>query len=65
MKTTVYQECKSRLRSHAEYVKVQLRSDKPAIRQAINDYADMIGRDFDLNEHQKNLLAIYAGKLHP
>lgn len=62
---TNYQVCKSKLRSYAEYVSVQYRTDKPAIRQCINDYTDFIGRDFELSEHQKNLLANYACKLHP
>jgi hypothetical protein len=60
-----YQEAKSLLRSHAEYVSVLLRGDKPGIRQSINDYADSVGRDYKLTEYQKNLLANYACKLHP
>lgn len=62
---TNYQTTKTMLRSHAEYVKVQFRGDKPTIRQSINDYTDMIGRDYSLNDYQKNLLANYACKLHP
>jgi hypothetical protein len=62
---TNYQTAKSMLRSHAEYVKVQFRSDKPAIRQSINDYTDSVCKDFNLPEHQRNLLSNYACKLHP
>lgn len=62
---TNYKTTKTLLRSHAEFVKVQFRNDKPAIRQSINDYADMIGRDYDLSDCKKNLLSNYACKLHP
>lgn len=62
---TQYQTAKSMLRSHAEYVSVQFRGDKPAIRQSINDYTDGICKDFNLTEYQRNLLHNYAGKLHP
>ena len=51
-KLSNYQEVKTMLRSHAEYVKVQFRNDKPAIRQSINDYADSIGRDYNLSEYR-------------
>lgn len=60
-----YQTVKSKLRSYAEYVSVQFRGDKPAIRQCINDYADHSGREYSLTDNQKNLLANYACKLHP
>lgn len=62
---TIYQNAKNMLRSHAEYVKVQYRGDKPAIRQSINDYTDSICKDFNLTEYQRNLLSNYACKLHP
>jgi hypothetical protein len=65
MKNSNYQTAKSMLRSHAEYVKVQFRNDKPAIRQSINDYTDSICKDYNLTEYQRNLLANYACKLHP
>jgi len=64
MKTN-YQQAKSMLRAHAEFVNVQFRGDKPAIRQSINDYADAICKDFDLSEYNRDLLAHYACKLHP
>jgi hypothetical protein len=65
METSNYQQAKQMLRSHAEYVKVQFGTDKPAIRQSINDYTDAICRDFNLTEYQRDLLSNYACKLHP
>lgn len=62
---TNYQTAKSMLRAHAEYVKVQYRGDKPAIRQSINDYTDSISRDYDLSDYQRDLLSNYACTLHP
>jgi len=62
---TNYQTVKTMLRAHAEYVSVQFRGDKPAIRQSINDYADMICKDFGLSDYQRNLLSNYACTLHP
>ena len=60
-----YQVTKTKLRSHAEYVKVLYKGDKPAIRQSINDYTDMISKEYDLSEYQRNLLSNYACTLHP
>lgn len=62
--TTNYQQAKSMVRAHAEYVSVQYRGDKPMIRQSINDYADHVSRDFDLTNHQRDLLANYVCTLH-
>lgn len=62
---TQYQIAKTMLRSHSEYVSVQYRGDKPAIRQSINDYADSISKDYDLSDYQTNLLSNYACTLHP
>jgi len=62
---TQYQEMKSMLRSHAEYVSVQFRGDKPAIRQSINDYTDSICKDYKASEYHRDLLSNYACKLHP
>ena len=62
---TDYQEAKEKTRCHAEWVKVHHRTDKPLIRQSINDYADSISREYDLSEYQKNLLSNYVCKLHP
>ena len=62
---STYLEVKDKLRSHAEYVKVYYRGDKPAIIQSINDYTDFISRDYNLPEWQKDLLHNYAVVLHP
>ena len=59
-----YQQAKTMLRAHAEYVKVFL-GDKPAVRESINNYTDCICSDFDLTEHKRNLLSNYACTLHP
>jgi len=62
---THYQTAKSMLRAHAEYVTVQYRNDKPAIRQSINDYVDSISRDYGLSDYYIGLLSNYACSLHP
>lgn len=56
---TQYQQMKSMLRSHAEYVNVQFRGDKPAIRQSINDYADSICKDYQASEYHRDLQSNY------
>jgi hypothetical protein len=62
---TNYQRAKDMLRAHSEWAKAQFRSDKPAIRQVINDYADAICKDMNLSEYKRDLLSNYACKLHP
>jgi hypothetical protein len=62
---TDYKQAKEKTRCFAEWVKVKHSTDKPSIRQSINDYADSISREFDLGEYQKDLLANYVCKLHP
>ena len=62
---SIYLGVKDKLRSHAEYAKVQYRDDKPAIRQSINDYADFISKDYQLPDWQRGLLHNYAAMLHP
>lgn len=61
---TRYQIAKSVLRGIAYDAKSEHSGDKPAIRQIINDSADQLGRN-NLTDHEKNLLANYACKLHP
>ena len=61
---TQYQEMKSMLRAHAEYVKVQYRGDKPMINQSINDYKDDLCKDYKASEYQVDLLSNYTCKLH-
>ena len=62
---TNYQTAKTMLKERAEYSKSQFPTDKPAIRQSINDYADSICRDYNLSEYHRDLLSNYACKLHP
>nr|DAI89543.1 MAG TPA: hypothetical protein [Caudoviricetes sp.] len=62
---TAYQTAKTMLRAHAEYVSVQYRGDKPAIRESINDYADSISKDYHLSNVQIDRLSNYACSLHP
>ncbi len=61
---TKYQIAKNVLRGIAYDAKSLHRTDKPMIRQIINDSADQIGRN-NLTDYEKNLLANYACKLHP
>ena len=62
---TNYQKAKDMTRGYAEWVKVHHKGDKPAIRQALNDYSDSISSDYRLTEYECNLLANYVCKLHP
>jgi hypothetical protein len=62
---TNYQSVKDRIRSYAVWVSVLHKGDKPMIRQCINDHADVLGKEENLTEYQKNLLANYVCKLHP
>ena len=65
MKKSVYQVAKSELKRSAIEAKQYFKSDKPAIRQSINDSVDYICRSIQLSEYQKNLLSNYACTLHP
>ena len=62
---TDYQTAKSKLQAYSDWIKAFAGNDKPMIKQGINDHADMLCKDFQLTEHQRNLLANYACKLHP
>jgi len=63
--TTQLKQAKNQLKQIALDAKGRFSTDKPAIRQTINDSADAIGRDLKLNEKQIDSLANYACKLHP
>jgi hypothetical protein len=66
MKTiTKYQQAKTDLKETAKQAKKEYKNDKPAIRQAINNTADMLCKDLRLSEYQRNLLANYSCNLHP
>lgn len=45
--------------------KVEYRTDKPIVRQIINDTCDSIIRDLNLSDHESILLSNYACTLHP
>ena len=64
MKTT-YQTAKTELKREAKGAKEWFKTDKPAIRQAINDHADFLCKSYQLPEYKRNLLSNYACKLHP
>lgn len=65
MKTTNYQQAKNELKEAARQAKNYYTSDKPAIRQIINDTADSICKSMNLSEYQRDLLSNYACTLHP
>lgn len=62
---TNYQHAKMALKTSADIAKEQYKTDKPAIRQVINDEVHFLSQDFKLNKHQRDLLAKYACALHP
>lgn len=62
---TNYQQAKQQLKEIATTARQSFKNDKPAQRQAINDSADMICRELNLSEANRNRLAEYACKLHP
>lgn len=65
MKRTIYQQAKQSLKETAKQAKIDYPTDKPAVRQIINDTADSLCKDLRLSEYQRNLLANYSCKLHP
>jgi uncharacterized protein YpuA (DUF1002 family) len=60
-----YQQAKNALKNVANRLKENHPTDKPMIRQGINDFTNYLFRDYNLTEHQRNLLSNYACKLHP
>lgn len=65
---TKYQQAKQQLKELSNKAKEQFGTDKPAIRQCINDNCDAICKDNlynGLTEYQQSLLHNYACKLHP
>jgi len=66
-----YHEAKAALKEFAWREKRVLKSDKPAIRQGINDYADSLCKDFphSLSDSRRaqftQWLQSYACTLHP
>lgn len=72
---TNYQKCKQQLKNAADLIKQTNPTDKPMIRQYINDVADSIIKDtincpsWNISEvkreQYRNNLSNYACKLHP
>lgn len=65
--TTNYQIAKSNLKAQAKQLKAQgfYKTDKPMVRQCLNDYADSLSRDYDFSDYQKNNLSSFVCTLHP
>ena len=62
---TNYQITKRNLKDVSNMAKRQFSNDKPMIRQIINDSVHYQANEYNLSEHQRNLLSDYACKLHP
>ena len=56
---------KSELIEMAKWAKKELKNDKPAIRQTINDACDSICKGYNASEYHRDLLSGLACKLHP
>jgi len=65
MKNTIYKTAKMNLKEVAIDAKKRFKTDKPMIRQIINDTADSICKNMQLSEYQRDLLSNYACTLHP
>lgn len=64
-KETNYKQAKKALKSASKQYKEFFKTDKPAIRQSINDFCDCLYKNLDLSEYQRNLLINYSCTLHP
>ena len=62
---TAYQSAKEYVKINAKSAKTFYKNDKPAVRQSINDSVDIICKNYNLSEYQRDLLSLYACKLHP
>lgn len=66
MKTnTDYQKAKAYLKTTAKTAKAEYKNDKPAQRMIINDTVDFLCKNYQLSEYKRDLLSLYACKLHP
>ena len=65
MKTSNYQKAKNSLKTTSKMAKSQFKTDKPMIRQIINDSVHFLSIEYDLTEPKRDLLANYACTLHP
>ena len=64
MKTN-YQKVKQELKELKRELKQTFTDDKPYIRMALNDRANYLIIDYDLTEHQTELLSNFVCTLHP
>ena len=60
-----YKSAKWLLKEYSKTYKKNWPTDKPKIRQYINDDVDYIAKEEKLSEYERNLLSNYACKLHP
>ena len=62
---TDYQSAKAFLKLTAKTAKSEYKTDKPAQRIIINDTVDFLCKNYQFSEYKRNLLSLYACKLHP
>lgn len=62
---SIYQQAKGYLKEVAKAVKTAHPTDKPMIRQAINDHCDYLCKNLKLSDYQRDLLSNFAASLHP
>ena len=62
---TSYRFAKENLKSISQRAKIKFPTDKPAIRQIINDNTHALCIDYDLSKYKQSLLHDYACTLHP
>ena len=60
-----YQQAKKLLKEFSDDFKLNHPTDKPLIRQTINDSIDPLSINFNLSKRERDLLNNYACKLHP
>lgn len=56
--------CKEMLKQEAIRAASIFKNDRPALRQAINDYAYYLSCDYNLSDYDYDHLSDYACKLH-
>lgn len=60
-----YQEAKDSLNAFAIEIRKQYPTDKPAQREALNDYTDSLIYEHQLSPREQNWLCSYCCTLHP
>lgn len=61
---TTYKQAKQQLKDAQVRLKNLFNTDKPAIRQGLNDYTDYLIREYRLNTFDQNRLVNYCCHLH-